>query len=664
MNYDVEMQRLFLSLILGNNDLFVTTRKILKPDFFAPELQPAVEAIIAYENEYNGLPSPQVLESVTGIEVPKIDQSNSAEKKWFLDEFPKFCLRKSISNAIMEASKYVKDERYEEMEKLIKDSMKVRLQQDYGLDYGESPKDRLLNIKNRSGNLTTGFQALDKAVGKVNFGDLVIFVGASGCVTHDTKVKLIKVPTIDQTKITKIKSDNTEKSQYIQQFYNTIDTSYLEDTYIEILCETLQPQDIEIGSLKDNYMTSDYYYMVSSPDGWVPVLDCVEKTKDEMYAVEIEGKTIKASHDHLFQKPDNSWWYARDLVEGDELITTNGSSKITNIIPYKEQTLVYDLSVNHDNHRYYTEGVCSHNTGKSLMLQNQANIHWKNGKNVIYFTLELHPELCARRMDAMNLDITTDNLYDDIDVTDVAIKQIAQKAGKMRIVYLPSGSKTSEIKAFIEDYEQTLGIKVDVICVDYLDLLSPVEKVSLGDTFHKDKFVSEELRNMSQELGILTLTASQVNRTGVSAATDDMNHSHIAGGLSKINTADLVIGLIVDATRKAQGVYELQALKVRNGVGTGRRVRIKYNEFTMRMADDPDFLRDMDSLSNMGLNKTVLSESEKVMNHIQNTLNSNNKEYDPIDIETGKVIPSDIRGDHLGMDKLSRINNMLNDDDI
>lgn len=202
MNYDVDMQRLFLSLLMGNSDLFVTTRKILNTDFFAHELRAAVETIIEYEQEYNGLPTTEILESISGVSLPKITDSNSAEKKWFLDEFPKFCLRKSISNAIVEASSYVKDERYEEMEHLIKDAMKVRLASDYGLDYGESPKDRLLSIKNRSGNLTTGFEALDKSVGKVNYGDLIIYVGASGCVTHDTKVKVIKLPILKSNKST------------------------------------------------------------------------------------------------------------------------------------------------------------------------------------------------------------------------------------------------------------------------------------------------------------------------------------------------------------------------------------------------------------------------------------------------------------------------------
>ena len=183
--------------------------------------------------------------------------------------------------------------------------------------------------------------------------------------------------------------------------------------------------------------------------------------------------------------------------------------------------------------------------------------------------------------------------------------------------------------------------------------ITSIEYVGIEETID----ISTDGNNLFFANSILT------HNSGVTAATDDMNHTHIAGGISKINTADLVLGIITDPTRKAAGVYELQALKVRNGMGTGRRIRLRYNEFSMRIDDDPEFLKDLNQYGSMGFNKTVLSNSEKMMNQIQNTLNSNSKEYTPVDIETGKIIPSDIKGDHLGMDKLSRLNSMLNDDD-
>jgi intein/homing endonuclease len=57
------------------------------------------------------------------------------------------------------------------------------------------------------------------------------------------------------------------------------------------------------------------------------------------------------------------------------------------------------------------------------------------------------------------------------------------------------------------------AIKIDFVMVDYLDLVMPVSvKVNPNDQFIKDKYVAEELRNLAKELGILLVTASQLNR--------------------------------------------------------------------------------------------------------------------------------------------------------
>jgi hypothetical protein len=41
------------------------------------------------------------------------------------------------------------------------------------------------------------------------------------------------------------------------------------------------------------------------------------------------GSRVSASHDHLFQKSNNEWCYAKDLKENDVLLTKDGSSRIS-----------------------------------------------------------------------------------------------------------------------------------------------------------------------------------------------------------------------------------------------------------------------------------------------------------------------------------------------
>jgi len=121
--------------------------------------------------------------------------------------------------------------------------------------------------------------------------------------------------------------------------------------------------------------------------------------------------------------------------------------------------------------------------------------------------------------------------------------------------------------------------------IDYLDLLMPVSaKVSPNDLFVKDKYVSEELRNLAKELGILMVTASQLNRSAVEEI--EFDHSHISGGISKINTADNVFGIFTSRAMKERGKYQIQCMKSRSSTGVGQKIDLEYNIETMRITDE------------------------------------------------------------------------------
>jgi hypothetical protein len=120
--------------------------------------------------------------------------------------------------------------------------------------------------------------------------------------------------------------------------------------------------------------------------------------------------------------------------------------------------------------------------------------------------------------------------------------------------------------------------------VDYLDLLMPVSvKVNPNDQFIKDKYVAEELRNLAKELNILLVTASQLNRSAVEEI--EFDHSHIAGGISKINTADNVFGIFTSRAMKERGKYQMQCMKSRSSTGVGHKIDLEYNIETMRITD-------------------------------------------------------------------------------
>jgi hypothetical protein len=100
----------------------------------------------------------------------------------------------------------------------------------------------------------------------------------------------------------------------------------------------------------------------------------------------------------------------------------------------------------------------------------------------------------------------------------------------------------------------------------------------------KDKYVSEELRNLAKELGVLMVTASQLNRSAVEEI--EFDHSHISGGISKINTADNVFGIFTSRAMKERGKYQIQCMKSRSSTGVGQKIDLEYNIETMRITDE------------------------------------------------------------------------------
>jgi len=224
-------------------------------------------------------------------------------------------------------------------------------------------------------------------------------------------------------------------------------------------------------------------------------------------------------------------------------------------------------------------------SGKSLVMMNLA-LNWLQvGLSGVYISLELSEELTSLRTDAMLTSMGTKDIRKDIDNTGLKIKMIGKKTGKYRVKGLPAQSNVNDIRAYLKEVQIQTGIKIDFVMVDYLDLVMPVSvKVSPTDQFIKDKYVAEELRNLSKELGILLVTASQLNRSAVDEI--EFDHSHIAGGISKINTADNVFGIFTNRSMRERGKYQIQCMKSRSSTGVGMKVDLEYNVESMRITDD------------------------------------------------------------------------------
>jgi archaellum biogenesis ATPase FlaH len=226
-------------------------------------------------------------------------------------------------------------------------------------------------------------------------------------------------------------------------------------------------------------------------------------------------------------------------------------------------------------------------SGKSLFMQN-LSVNWATaGLNGVYISLELSEELCAWRIDSMITDTSAREVFKNLDDVEMKVRMLSKKAGQFHIKYLPAQSTVNDLRAYIKNLEIETGHKTDFLCVDYLDLLMPVSaKVSPSDLFVKDKYVSEELRNLSKELNVLLVTAAQLNRSAVEEI--EFDHSHISGGISKINTADNVFGIFTSRAMRERGLYQIQMMKTRSSSGVGQKIDLAFNQDTLRIFDNGD----------------------------------------------------------------------------
>ena len=287
--------------------------------------------------------------------------------------------------------------------------------------------------------------------------------------------------------------------------------------------------------------------------------------------------------------------------------------------------------------------------GKSLFLANLGCNWILNGMNVAYVTFELSEPLVSMRVDSMLTDIPTKEIFKDLDGVEMKVKLLGKKSGKLQIKYMPSGKTANDLRSWIKEYEIKTGVKLDVILVDYLDLMMPInKKVSPSDLFVKDKFVSEELRNLAMELNVIFVTASQLNRGAVEEI--EFDHSHIAGGLSKIQTADNVFGIFTSRAMRERGRYQIQLMKTRSSSGVGMKIDLEFDVDSLRIRDLSD--------------DSEYQEFDKRKSTIYNSLKKTSTVTD--DADTKALTPPDpTKGDTVGRIKTdtdgTKLREFLND---
>ena len=199
-------------------------------------------------------------------------------------------------------------------------------------------------------------------------------------------------------------------------------------------------------------------------------------------------------------------------------------------------------------------------SGKSWVLAKMGAEAMKQGKNVLHYTLELNENYVGLRYDACFTGIDFQNIRNNIDIVK---KKIAEVPGKLIIKYFPIKTVSAHSLKLHAERIQTLGTKVDMIIVDYADILRPSQSERNSNSYSEAGGIYEELRGVAGELQVPIWSASQSNRAAMDE--DIIQANNISDSYRKIMTADFVISLSRKMSDKQANTARFHVIKNRFG---------------------------------------------------------------------------------------------------
>lgn len=345
-----------------------------------------------------------------------------------------------------------------------------------------------------------------------------------------------------------------------------------------------------------------YEVEVTSPDGYVPVSAFVDKGMWKEYVLNTDlGNEVLCNENHLFET-DRGWILTKDLVDTSfKVLTKDGFIRAT-VIQTGHDIPIVDIQVDHENHRYYTNGISSHNTGvgKSLFLCHHAVSCLKQNLNVLYITCEMAEERIAERIDANLLDINLDDLKDlSKSVYEKKIQAASVSVtGKLIIKEYPTATaNVNHFRFLLDELKLKKKFKPDIIFIDYLNICASSRHKGAKNinSYEYIKSIAEEIRGLAIEYNVPIFTATQTNRAGYSNTDVDLENTSESFGLPA--TADFMFALI--ATDELDELNQIMVKQLKNRYNDkvkNRKFILGINRAKMKLFDakkeDQSFITD------------------------------------------------------------------------
>ena len=225
--------------------------------------------------------------------------------------------------------------------------------------------------------------------------------------------------------------------------------------------------------------------------------------------------------------------------------------------------------------------------GKTLSLVHAGAVALTFGLSVAHVTLEIDSIEVEARYDAhftrVPINALVGNAMTYAKQLDKATRGIKSN---LYVKEWGEGEATvRDISAWIDALRTETGRIVDVVLVDYADLLKARGKFTADMNRFAIAEIVRDLRNMARDYDLAVWTASQTGRPAFNSKKVKLQD--FAESIEKANKADVVIGLCQTDVERARGLMRLALLKNRLGGKEGLIVDCIVKTETQTLTQSP-----------------------------------------------------------------------------
>ena len=217
----------------------------------------------------------------------------------------------------------------------------------------------------------------------------------------------------------------------------------------------------------------------------------------------------------------------------------------------------------------YTLFLGREKSGKSMVLSSIAAHAYMTGKAVAIATLELATKKQIERVIANMTGCTLEEVQMGTPMARRRLQMVMPQVGKLSVAMFSPDTPAGEITRWVERLGEEWGRKVELLVVDYVDLVGSGKAGKDEGDYKAQKTVGNAFRDHAVQNNYTVISASQARRSsggnGKSLDNDDA-----ADSMHKIRIPDLVIAMRMEADQKDLVDWYITASRDGNDrVGTG-----------------------------------------------------------------------------------------------